>query len=209
MSRSHPLRSRHHAPGLTIPNTPTGFWRVLANLDAVFSQFRAGFIGKSSPVHFFWGSFDFCVTRFSGRRAPERPGADSITREAYSHEVITRGFWPGSGKSPAPRSMPTPRRPQRFPEATVRPTSAYYDKDLSEFILMYDSVRAASDPAATLLAFLQSTYESRRQPGQLGPQKTWRKKPISRRARFSRISLFAREEKSATLRPRLRFQKLT
>jgi len=143
------------------PEYANRFWRVLANLDAVFSQFRAGFIGKSSPVHFFWGSFDFCVTRFSGRRAPERPGADSITGEAYSHEVISAGFWPGSGKiaGPAFYAYAAPA-PKGFAEATVRPTSAYYDKDLSEFILMYDSVRAASDPAATLLAFLQSTYEA-------------------------------------------------
>jgi hypothetical protein len=143
------------------PEYANRFWRILANLDAVFSQFRAGFIGKSSPVHFFWGSFDFCVTRFSGRRAPERPGADVITREAYSHEVISVGFWPGSGKinGPAFYAYAAPA-PKGFAEAMVRPASAYYDKDLGEFILLYDSVRAAADPAATLLEFLQSTYDA-------------------------------------------------
>jgi hypothetical protein len=148
----------HHAYD---PEYANRFWRILANLDAVFTQFRAGFIGKSSPVHFFWGSFDFCVTRFSGRRAPERPGADAITREAYSHEVISAGFWPGSGKiaGPAFYAYAAPA-PKGFAEAPVRPAPAYYDKDLGEFILMYDDVRTAPNPAASLLQFLQSTYEA-------------------------------------------------
>jgi hypothetical protein len=137
------------------------FWRILASLDAVFTEFRSRFIGKCSPIHFFWGSFDFCVTRFSGRRAPERPSADSITREAYSHEVISAGFWPGSGKIAAPAfyAYAAPE-PKGFADARVRPEGAYYDRELGEFLLMYDDVRTASLPAAKLMEFLQSTYDA-------------------------------------------------
>jgi len=143
------------------PEYAARFWRILASLDTVFTEFRAGFIGKSSPVHFFWGSFDLCVTRFSGRRAPERPGADRVTREAYSHEVISAGFWPGSGKiaGPAFYAYAAPA-PQAFADASVRPEKAYYDRDLGEFILMYDGVRTAKNPAAQVLDFLQSTYDA-------------------------------------------------
>jgi hypothetical protein len=135
------------------------FWRVLACCDAVFTEFRAGFIGKASPVHFFWGSFDLAVTRFSGRRAPDREGADSITREAYSHEVISAGFWPGGGdiKGAAFYAYAAPE-PAGFAQSPVKPTEAFYHPQLKEFILMYDHVRRSSSPRETLLAFLQSTY---------------------------------------------------
>jgi hypothetical protein len=137
------------------------FWRILLSVDAVFSQFRSGFIGKCSPVHFFWGSFDLAVTRFSGRRAPERPGADAMTREAYSHEVSSVGFWPGGGdvKDAAFYSYTVPE-PQGFKEAPVRPNAAYYEKQLGEFLLMYEDVRNAGSPTASLLEFCQSTYEA-------------------------------------------------
>jgi len=136
------------------------FWRILLTVDAVFTEFRSTFIGKSSPVHFFWGSFDLAVTRFSGRRAPERPGADVIMREAYSHEVSSVGFWPGGGdiKDAAFYSYMAPE-PQGFKEARVRPDAARYDK-LGEFLLMYEDVRKAASPTASLLEFCQSTYEA-------------------------------------------------
>jgi len=137
------------------------FWRILLSVDAVFNQFRAGFVGKSSPVHFFWGSFDLAVTRFSGRRAPERPGADAMTREAYSHEVSSVGFWPGSGdiQGAAFYSYAVPE-PQGFKDARVRPDSALYNKQLGEFLLMYEDVRKAESPVTTLLDFCQTTYEA-------------------------------------------------
>ena len=137
------------------------FWRILLSVDAVFSQFRSGFIGKSSPVHFFWGSFDLAVTRFSGRRAPERPGADAITREAYSHEVSSVGFWPGGGdvKDAAFYSYMAPA-PEGFKDARVRPDGAYYDKQIGEFLLLYEDVRKAESPSATLLDFCQTTYDA-------------------------------------------------
>jgi Family of unknown function (DUF5996) len=137
------------------------FWRILLSVDAVFGQFRAEFIGKSSPVHFFWGSFDLAVTRFSGRRAPERPGADLITREAYSHEVSSVGFWPGGGdvKDAAFYSYAAPE-PQGFKEAVVRPDAAFYQKQLGEFLLMYEEVRKGESPTAALLDYCQSTYKA-------------------------------------------------
>jgi hypothetical protein len=143
------------------PASVEKFWRILLLVDAVFKQFRAGYVGKSSPVHFFWGSFDLAVSRFSGRLAPERPGADFITREAYSHEVSSVGFWPGAGdiKDAAFYSYTVPE-PQGFKEAQVRPASAYYQKQVSEFLLMYEDVRKSESPTATLLDFCQSTYEA-------------------------------------------------
>jgi len=137
------------------------FWQILVLCDNVFAEFRARFIGKDSPVHFFWGSFDLCVTRFSGRRAPERVGADSITREAYSHEVISAGFWPGGGdiKGPAFYAYAAPE-PAGFAEQKVEPVEAFYHPQLHEFLLMYDDVRRAASPRETLLSFLQSTYEA-------------------------------------------------
>jgi uncharacterized protein DUF5996 len=136
-------------------------WRILLSVDAVFNQFRAKFIGKSSPVHFFWGSFDLAVTRFSGRRAPERPGVDAITREAYSHEVSSVGFWPGGGsvQGAAFYSYAAPE-PQGFKDERACPDAASYDRDLGEFLLMYDDVRKAKSPTAALLEFCQSTYEA-------------------------------------------------
>jgi Family of unknown function (DUF5996) len=136
-------------------------WRILLSVDGVFQVFRSRFIGKCSPVHFFWGSFDLAVTRFSGRRAPERQGADGITREAYSHEVSSVGFWPGGGSvtGPAFYSYAAPE-PKGFREAKVRPDAARYDAGLGEFLLMYDDVRAAGSPCEDLIAFCQSTYEA-------------------------------------------------
>ena len=137
------------------------FWRILVSCDAIFNEFRAGFIGKASPVHFFWGSFDLAATRFSGRRATEREGADSITREAYSHEVISAGFWPGGGdvKGAAFYAYAAPE-PAGFAQHPVRPAEAFYHPQLKEFILMYDEVRQAASPRESLLAFLQSTYDA-------------------------------------------------
>jgi len=136
------------------------FWRILLSANSVFHQFRSGFIGKCSPVHFFWGSFDLAVTRFSGRRAPERPGADSMTREAYSHEVSSVGFWPGAGLgNPAFYSYAAPD-PPGFAASRVSPPAAHYETKLGEFILLYDEVRTAPSPSASLLDFCRSTYEA-------------------------------------------------
>ena len=142
------------------------FWRVLLQVDRVFKQFRAGFTGKCSPVHFFWGSFDLAVTRFSGREAPEHPGGipylpDPVTREAYSREVSSAGFWPGGGPIDyaAFYSYAYPV-PPGFGDASVPPEAAFYHMDLGEHLLPYDAVRTAIDPDATLMAFLQSTYEA-------------------------------------------------
>jgi len=143
------------------PESAEKFWRILLTVGAVFDRFRAAFIGKCSPVHFFWGSFDLAVTRFSGRRAPERPGADVITREAYSHEVSSVGFWPGSGSIPDPAFYSyTSPQPQGFGEAPARPDKARYDAEVREFILMYDDVRTRESPSTALLDFCQSTYEA-------------------------------------------------
>jgi hypothetical protein len=136
-------------------------WRILVSSDAVFKQFRARFLGKSSPVHFFWGSFDLAVTRFCGRRVPDRPGADPITREAYSHEVISAGWWPGGSgiDGPAFYSYTAPE-PPGLSAQLMRPRSAFYHADLKEFLLRYDDVRAAQAPDQMLMEFLQSTYEA-------------------------------------------------
>jgi hypothetical protein len=143
------------------PEAVHKFWRILASSNTVFQDFRSRFIGKSSPVHFFWGSFDLAVTRFSGRRAPDRPGADTITKEAYSHEVSSVGFWPGSGdvKEPAFYSYASPE-PEGFKEHRVRPDAASYRKDLGEFLLPYEAVRSVASPTTALLDFCQSTYEA-------------------------------------------------
>jgi uncharacterized protein DUF5996 len=143
------------------PEAAHKFWRILVWVDQILKEFRAGFQGKASPVHFFWGSFDLAVTRFSGRAAPERPGADSITREAYSHEVSSAGFWPGGGdiKAPAFYSYAAPE-PPGFAELRVRPGAAFYHPQMKEFLLMYDDVRAAASPKAALMDFLQSTYDA-------------------------------------------------
>jgi hypothetical protein len=140
--------------------------RILVNADRVFKQFRTGFLGKVSPVHFFWGSFDLAVTRFSGRRAPRHPGGvphlpDAVASEAYSHEVSSAGFWPGSGAIdyPAFYSYAYPE-PAGFRTTKIRPDAAFFSEALGEFVLPYDAVRKAKDPDAALLAFLQSTYEA-------------------------------------------------
>jgi hypothetical protein len=138
------------------------FWQILARVDTVFWEFRSRFIGKVSPVHFFWGSFDLAVTRFSGRRAPERPGADAITKEAYSHEVISVGFWPGDGeivKDAAFYAYAAPE-PPGFKERRVRPAEAFYSNEKNEFFLMYDDIRSSDSPEQLLLDFCQSTYEA-------------------------------------------------
>ena len=136
-------------------------WTILRSSERVLTEFRARFIGKSSPVHFFWGSFDLAVTRFSGRPAPPRPDADVITREAYSHEVISHGWWPGHGPlgKPAFYSYTAPA-PDGLSEAKLRPEKALWSSDLSEFLLLYDDVRTAADPDAALMEFLESTYEA-------------------------------------------------
>jgi hypothetical protein len=136
------------------------FWKILLLVEEVFQKFRSDFIGKHSPIHFFWGSFDLASTRFSGRRAPERAGADPITREAYSHEVISAGFWPGGGdvKGAAFYAYAAPE-PNGFKTATVRPAKAFYSP-LGEFLLMYDDVRQSANPEQALLEFLQTTYEA-------------------------------------------------
>ena len=142
------------------------FWRVLVQADRVFKEFRARFVGKCSPVHYFWGAPDLAVTRFSGRPAPEHPGGvphlpDRVAREAYSHEVSSCGFWPGGGPVAYPvfYSYVYPE-PSGFAGAPVKPSAAFYSTDLREFILPYDAVRAAESPDETLLAFLQTTYEA-------------------------------------------------
>lgn len=142
------------------------FWRVLLSSHEVLSKFRTGFLGKVSPVHFFWGSFDLAVTRFSGRRAPLHPGgvprlSDAVTREAYSHEVSSAGFWPGGGPIDyaAFYSYAYPA-PDGFASAPVQPPQALFSQELGEFLLPYEAVRTAADPEAMLMAFLQSTYEA-------------------------------------------------
>lgn len=142
------------------------FHRALVQIDGVFNAFRTGFLGKVSPVHLFWGSFDVAVTRFSGRPAPLHPGGipnlpDLVTQEAYSHEVSSAGFWPGGGGIDEPcfysYAYPTP---EGFAEQPVAPQDARFDQNLGEFVLPYEAVRSASDPRAALLAFLQSTYDA-------------------------------------------------
>ena len=142
------------------------YWRALLQIDRVFKYFRACFVGKCSPVHFFWGSFDLAVTRFSGQGAPEHPGGvpnlpDSITREAYDQQLSSAGFWPGGGPIdyPAFYSYAYPA-PEGFEKSKVQPSEAFFDAGLVEFILPYDAVRTAADPDAALLSFLQSTYEA-------------------------------------------------
>ena len=141
------------------------FWRALLQIDRVFTLFRDRFIGKVSPVHFFWGAFDLAVTRFSGRTAPKHPGgapncADWVMEEAYSHEVSSAGFWPGAGLGEAAFYAYAYPEPDGFSEYFVRPEAAYYHKELGEFILPYEAVRTADAPDTVLLDFLQRTYEA-------------------------------------------------
>lgn len=148
------------------PEAARRFWRVLVQCDRVFKRFRTGFVGKASPVHFFWGSFDLAVTRFSGNPAPRHPGGvpnlpDEVCREAYSHEVSSAGFWPGGGPIdyPAFYSYAYPSN-ERFAAAEVQPPEAFWSRELGEFILPYDVVRLADDPDEVLTAFLQTAYEA-------------------------------------------------
>ena len=134
---------------------------ALLTIKPVFDAFRAEFIGKCSPLHFFWGSFDLAVTRFSGRRAPERPGADAVTRESYSREVISHGWWPGSGgvSEPAFYAYAAPE-PDGFKTTAVQPAAAFYSTEMSIFVLPYEAVRTSPTPEADLRSFLKSTYET-------------------------------------------------
>ena len=143
----------------------TRFWRVLLAADTVLKEFRGRFIGKSSPVHFFWGSFDLAVSRFNGRPTDAKAGADRMTREAYSHEVTSAGFWPGTVAEGTPAmeaafyAYAVPE-PPGYKTARVGPAAASYGRDLNEYILRYDDVRTAASPREALLEFLQSTYEA-------------------------------------------------
>jgi len=159
------------------------FWRVLVQSDRVFKQFRSRFCGKCSPVHFFWGSFDLAVTRFSGRPAPPHPGGvphlpDAITREAYSQEVSSLGFWPGNAAMPTPvfYSYAYPE-PPGFAETKIQPDAAFYEPKLREFILPYDAVRTAESPDAVLLDFAQSTYDAASKLGKWDREALEEKKP--------------------------------
>ncbi|MEP0856306.1 DUF5996 family protein [Trichocoleus sp. DQ-U1] len=153
---------QHHAYN---PESAQRFWQILVQANRIMTVFRSHYIGKCSPVHFFWGSFDLAVTRFSGRRAPEHPGgvpnmADWVTREAYSHEVSSCGFWFGGGSTEAlfyAYAYPTPRGFKDYP---IQPQSAFYSPELQEFVLPYEAVRQADDPDTAVLQFLQSTYEA-------------------------------------------------
>src|SRR5437870_2145534 len=136
------------------------FWRALVCIDDVFKEFRARFIGKVSPVHFWWGSFDHAVTRFSGRPAPPREGADKITVEAYSHEVISHGFWPGGNGAQAAFYSYAAPEPAGLSKSTLNPAAAFYSEDMKEFLLPYYAVRQSSSPENALMDFCQSTYEA-------------------------------------------------
>jgi hypothetical protein len=155
------------------PEYANRFWRILVRVNEVFTEFRSRFIGKVSDNNFYWGSFDLAVTRFSGRLAPEREGADVITREAYSHEVISHGFWPGvRAAGPVERSASdgmihaaafysyTAPEPAGLADANIRPSKAFYSTGMKEFVMLYDDVRTAADPKQALLDFMQSTYEA-------------------------------------------------
>jgi hypothetical protein len=162
-----PIRfDQDHAPRAYDREYAHRFWRILVQADRVMKEFRSRFIGKCSPVHFFWGALDLAVTRFSGRRAPQHPGGipnlpDWVTREAYSHEVSSCGFWPGGGAIPYPAfySYAYPE-PAGFSAAPIKPDTAFYSADLREFILPYDAVRQSPSPDQTLTDFLQTTYEA-------------------------------------------------
>ena len=158
------------------PEAVQRFHGALLAMKPVFDAFRAEFIGKCSPVHFFWGSFDLAVTRFSGRRAPDRPGADSITRESYSHEVISHGWWPGGGpvNEPAFYAYAAPE-PPGLKTVVVEPVAAFYSQEFSEFVLPYEAVRTAASPEADLRAFLHTTYDAAAQLA------TWNREELERR----------------------------
>jgi len=161
----NPVRfTEDHAHKSYDPEYANRFWRALVMMDEVFQEFRSRFIGKCSPVHFFWGSFDMAVTRFSGLRAPEREGADLITREAYSHEVISHGFWPGNKDMEAAFYSYTAPEPaglaDTIGQGKIVPAQTFYSAELKEFFLPYDAVRTAASPEQTLMDFCQTTYEA-------------------------------------------------
>ena len=168
---SNPIRfSQDRTHAVYDPTAAHSFWRALVQTDRVFKLFRTGFLGKASPVHFFWGSFDLAVTRFSGRTAPRHPGGvpglpDAVTREAYSHEVSSAGFWPGNDAFPraAFYSYAYPE-PASFRDQAVTP-GAHFDRELGEFILPYDAVRNSAEPDALLLDFLSTTYTAAAETG--------------------------------------------
>ena len=154
-----PIRfDRDEQPRSYDPEYATRFWRLLVRIERVFAASRARFVGKCSPIHFFWGGFDLAVTRFSGRAAPPRDGP-AFMREAYSHEVISHGFWPGSAPvlEPAFYAYAVPQ-PDGLPKASIRPTAAYYHAELGEFILPYEAVRTSPAPARAIAEFVDSTY---------------------------------------------------
>jgi hypothetical protein len=174
------------------PQYANRFWRVLAQTDRVFKDFRSRFCGKCSPVHFFWGSFDLAVTRFSGRAAPTHPGGiphlpDSVTREAYSQEVSSLGFWPGNDGMPQPifYSYAYPE-PKGFAQAKIKPDAAFYNSQVKEFVLPYDAVRTASSPDETLLEFAQSAYDAASTLGNWDRTALMEKKPDLLSARSHR-----------------------
>jgi hypothetical protein len=136
------------------------FWQVLIQVDKIFNESRSRFIGKVSPVHFFWGSFDLAVTRFNGMRAPERENADSITREAYSHQVISHGFWLGGNGMEAAFYAYAAPEPNGFKTAPIKPEKAFYSAEMNEYFLMYEDVRTSDNPKQALTDFVNSTYEA-------------------------------------------------
>jgi len=152
------------------------FWRALQSADSAFKQFRGGFVGKSSPAHFFWGSFDLALTRFSGRRAPPMPEADRVTQEGYSHEVSSVGWWPGDETAPYPAfyAYAAPE-PAGYAATAVKPHAAFYDKEAGQFRLKYDDVRGTPSPRQAVLDFCQSTYEAAAIHGQ------WNRAELERR----------------------------
>jgi hypothetical protein len=154
------------------------FWHVLVAVCQVLTRFRSGFIGKVSPVHFFWGSFDLAVTRFSGRLAPPHPGAPglprTVTREAYSHEVSSAGFWPGGGGAEAAFYSYAYPEPEGYGAEPVQPKGAFYSTDMREYLLPYDSIRTSSSPVDDLLSFLRTTYEAAASRG------TWPREALER-----------------------------
>jgi len=159
------------------------FWRALVQADRVFSVFRARFMGKCSPVHFFWGAFDLAVTRFSGREAPTHPGgvphcADWVMEEAYSHELASAGFWPGTGLGEAAFYAYAYPEPEDYREAPIEPAEAYFHEEMGEYVLPYEAVRTAADPDATLLRFLQHTYEA------AATHANWDREALERRETF-------------------------